>query len=169
MPDLATIAEAGVPGYAARPWFSVVAPAGTPRPIIDRLNALLIAFIRLPDTQDKMDALAITPWTSTPDELARFIPAEIETSKDASTVNAVTFAPTALARANPCRTALPASSEPSVGIKIWRYMPSSQSRPCHHTCSILSESFSIYRDKVGGRRAPSSPPRSSCGVPHRPR
>ena len=78
MPDLATIAEAGVPGYAARPWFSVVAPAGTPRPIIDRLNALLMAFIRRPDTQDKMDALAITPWTSTPDELARFIPAEIE-------------------------------------------------------------------------------------------
>jgi tripartite-type tricarboxylate transporter receptor subunit TctC len=78
MPDLATIAEAGLPGYAARPWFSVVAPAGTPRPIIDRLNALLMAFIQRPDTHDKMDALAITPWTSTPDELARFIPAEIE-------------------------------------------------------------------------------------------
>jgi tripartite-type tricarboxylate transporter receptor subunit TctC len=78
MPDLATIADAGVAGYAARPWFSVVAPAGTPRPTIDRLNALLMAFIRRPDTQDKMDAVAITPWTSTPDELARFIPAEIE-------------------------------------------------------------------------------------------
>jgi tripartite-type tricarboxylate transporter receptor subunit TctC len=78
MPDLATIAEAGLPGYAARPWFSVVAPAGTPRPIIGRLNELLMAFIRRPDTQDKMNALAITPWTSTPDELARFIPAEIE-------------------------------------------------------------------------------------------
>jgi tripartite-type tricarboxylate transporter receptor subunit TctC len=78
MPDLPTIAEAGLPGYAARPWFSVVAPAGTPRPIINKLNALLMAFIERPETQDKMNALAITPWTSTPDELARFIPAEIE-------------------------------------------------------------------------------------------
>jgi len=78
MPDLPTMAEAGVPGYSARPWFSVVAPAGTPRPIIDKLNGLLMAFINRPETQEKMNGLAITPWTSTPDELARFIPAEIE-------------------------------------------------------------------------------------------
>lgn len=78
MPELATIAEAGLPGYEARPWFSVVAPAGTPRPIIDKLNRLLTAFLNRPETQDKMHALAITPWTSTPDELARFISAEIE-------------------------------------------------------------------------------------------
>src|SRR6187401_17766 len=78
MPDLPTIAESGVPGYGGTPWFSVVAPAGTPRPIIDRLNQVLMAFINRPDIQDKMNALAITPWTSTPDELAQFIPAEIE-------------------------------------------------------------------------------------------
>ena len=78
LPDLPTIAEAGVAGYGGTPWFSVVAPAGTPRPIIDRLNQVLIAFINRPDIQDKMNALAITPWTSTPDELAQFIPAEIE-------------------------------------------------------------------------------------------
>jgi tripartite-type tricarboxylate transporter receptor subunit TctC len=74
MPDLPTIAEAGVPGYAATGWFSVVAPAGTPRPIIDRLNGVLMDFIKRPDTQDKMNALAITPLTSTPDELASLIP-----------------------------------------------------------------------------------------------
>jgi tripartite-type tricarboxylate transporter receptor subunit TctC len=78
MPDLPTIAEAGLPGYAATPWFSVVAPAGTPQPIIDRLNHLLMAFINRSETQDRMNGLAITPWTSTPDELARFIPAEIK-------------------------------------------------------------------------------------------
>jgi tripartite-type tricarboxylate transporter receptor subunit TctC len=77
LPDVPTIAEAGVPGYGGTPWFSVVAPAGTPRPIIDRLNQVLMTFIALPETQDKMNALAITPWTSTPDELAQFIPAEI--------------------------------------------------------------------------------------------
>jgi tripartite-type tricarboxylate transporter receptor subunit TctC len=78
MPDLPTIAEAGVPGYGGTPWFSVVAPAGTPRPIIDKLNAVLMTYINQPETQDKMNALAISPWTSTPDELARFIPAEIK-------------------------------------------------------------------------------------------
>jgi tripartite-type tricarboxylate transporter receptor subunit TctC len=78
LPDVPTIAEAGVPGYGGTPWFSVVAPAGTPRPIIDKLNGVLMAFINRPDTQDKMNALAISPWTSTPDELARFIPAEIK-------------------------------------------------------------------------------------------
>jgi tripartite-type tricarboxylate transporter receptor subunit TctC len=78
MPDLPTIAEAGVPGYGAAGWFSVVAPAGTPRPIIDKLNAILTAFVNRPDIQDRMNALAITPVTSTPDELARFIPAEIK-------------------------------------------------------------------------------------------
>jgi tripartite-type tricarboxylate transporter receptor subunit TctC len=78
MPDLPTIAEAGVPGYGAAGWFSVVAPAGTPRPIIDKLNQVLTAFIKRPETEDKMNALAITPLTSTPDELAQYIPAEIK-------------------------------------------------------------------------------------------
>ena len=78
MPDIPTIAEGGLPGYAATPWFSVVAPAGTPRPIIDKLNGLLVGFINRPEILDKMNTLAITPWTSTPDELARFIPAEIK-------------------------------------------------------------------------------------------
>jgi tripartite-type tricarboxylate transporter receptor subunit TctC len=78
MPDLPTIAEAGVPGYGASGWFSVVGPAGTPRPIIDRLNGVLTAFVNRTDIQDKMNGLAITPITSTPDELARFIPSEIK-------------------------------------------------------------------------------------------
>jgi tripartite-type tricarboxylate transporter receptor subunit TctC len=78
MPDLPTIAEAGVPGYGATGWFSVVAPAATPRPIIDKLNRVLVDFIMRPETQDKMNALAITPLTSTPDELARLIPVEIK-------------------------------------------------------------------------------------------
>jgi tripartite-type tricarboxylate transporter receptor subunit TctC len=77
MPELPPIAEAGVPGYRAAGWFSVVGPAGTPRPIVDKLNRVLADFIKRPDTQDKMHALAITPLTSTPDELGRLIPAEI--------------------------------------------------------------------------------------------
>ena len=77
MPDVPTIAQAGMPGYAGTGWFSVVARAGTPRPIVDRINAVLTDYLKRPDVNDKLQALAIDPMTSTPDELAKFIPAEI--------------------------------------------------------------------------------------------
>jgi len=77
MPDVPTIAEAGVSGYAASGWFSVVARAGTPRPVIDKLNALLAAYLQRPDVGERLATLAINPLISTPDELERFIPAEI--------------------------------------------------------------------------------------------
>ncbi len=77
MPDLPTLAEAGLPGYAATGWFSVVARAGTPRPIIDKLNRVLMDYLRRPEVQDKLQALAIEPLTSTPEELETFIGAEI--------------------------------------------------------------------------------------------
>ena len=76
--DVPTIAEAGLPGFAATGWFSVVARAGTPRPIIDKLNGVLMPFIKRPDIQDRLQTLAITPLTSTPAELEKFIPAEIQ-------------------------------------------------------------------------------------------
>jgi tripartite-type tricarboxylate transporter receptor subunit TctC len=78
VPELPTIAEAGLPGYAASGWFSVVARAGTPRPIIDKLNGVLTAYLKRPDVAERLATLAINPLTSTPDELERFIPAEIE-------------------------------------------------------------------------------------------
>jgi tripartite-type tricarboxylate transporter receptor subunit TctC len=78
IPDLPTLAEAGLPGYAASGWFSVVGPAGIPRPIVDRLNGILTAAIKRPDIEQKLTALAIQPLTSTPDELAALIPAEVK-------------------------------------------------------------------------------------------
>ena len=78
VPDIPTIAEAGLPGYAASGWFSVVARAGTPRPTIDKLNAVLTAYLKRSEVAERLANLAINPLTSTPDELERFIPAEIE-------------------------------------------------------------------------------------------
>jgi tripartite-type tricarboxylate transporter receptor subunit TctC len=78
MPGLPTLAEAGVPGYAATGWFSVVARAGTPRPIVDKVNAVLMTYIKTPEIQDKMNRLAITPLTSTPEELQTFVATEIK-------------------------------------------------------------------------------------------
>lgn len=77
-PDIPTIAQAGLPGYAATGWFSVVARAGTPRPVIDKLDAVLMSYLTRPDVGERLEALAINPLTSTPDELEKFIPAEIE-------------------------------------------------------------------------------------------
>jgi tripartite-type tricarboxylate transporter receptor subunit TctC len=77
MPDLPTIAEAGLPGYAGAGWFSVVARAGTPRAAIDKINGVLTAYLKRPEVQERMDAFAIRPLTSTPDELERHIASEI--------------------------------------------------------------------------------------------
>jgi tripartite-type tricarboxylate transporter receptor subunit TctC len=78
LPELPTLAEAGLPGYAATGWFSVVTRAGTPRPIIDRINRILVDYLTRPETEERLTALAIQPLTSTPDELAAYIPAEIK-------------------------------------------------------------------------------------------
>jgi tripartite-type tricarboxylate transporter receptor subunit TctC len=77
MPEAPTIAEAGLPGYAATGWFSVVAPARTPRPVIDKINGILMPYLSRADVQDRLNAVAIETRTSTPEELAQFIPAEI--------------------------------------------------------------------------------------------
>jgi tripartite-type tricarboxylate transporter receptor subunit TctC len=77
MPELPTIAEAGLPGFAATGWFSVVVRAGTPRPIIDKLNGVLMPFLKRPEVQDRLNAYAIEPRTSTPDEMERFLATEI--------------------------------------------------------------------------------------------
>jgi tripartite-type tricarboxylate transporter receptor subunit TctC len=73
MPEVPTIAEAGVPGFAATGWFSVVARAGTPRPIIDKLNAALRAALASDDVKKRLaaDGTDVTP--STPEEYVAFI------------------------------------------------------------------------------------------------
>jgi tripartite-type tricarboxylate transporter receptor subunit TctC len=77
MPELPTLAEAGLPGYAATGWFSVVARAGTPKPIVDKLNGVLTAYLKHPAVTDRLMAAAIEPRTSTPEELEAFIATEV--------------------------------------------------------------------------------------------
>jgi tripartite-type tricarboxylate transporter receptor subunit TctC len=70
LPDVPTIAEAGVPGYEMSPWIGVFAPAGTTKPVIDRLNAEINKALKLPDVAQNLSGQALDPWTSTPDEFA---------------------------------------------------------------------------------------------------
>jgi tripartite-type tricarboxylate transporter receptor subunit TctC len=76
LPDLPTIAEAGLPGYGAAGWFSVVAPAGTPRPIIDRLNKALRSALDDPTLRERLAREGAVPLPSTPEEYAADIAAE---------------------------------------------------------------------------------------------
>jgi len=57
-------------------WYGMVAPAGTPRPIIDRLNAALVQILNMPDVQERIRALGMTPSPSTPEELDKQIRAD---------------------------------------------------------------------------------------------
>lgn len=75
-PELPTIAESGVPGYDVSVWQSIVVPAGTPRDIVNRLNAELTRIMKLPETRERLTAAGIEPATSTPEELAAFMRSE---------------------------------------------------------------------------------------------
>ena len=78
LPDVPTIAEAGVPGYEVSPWFAVFAPAGTPAPIVARMQAALVDAMRQPDTQARLAAVGAEPIGSTPVQLARHLDTELD-------------------------------------------------------------------------------------------
>ncbi|ALD92385.1 tricarboxylate binding receptor [Cupriavidus gilardii CR3] len=68
MPDVPTIAEAGLPGYAFETWFMVFAPAGTPQPVIARLNAALNTALNAPALKARMVREGFDPMPTTPDQ-----------------------------------------------------------------------------------------------------
>ncbi|MBK7659091.1 MAG: tripartite tricarboxylate transporter substrate binding protein [Betaproteobacteria bacterium] len=75
-PDVPTIAEAGVKGYEMTYWFAAYAPAGTPAPVVKRLNELLVAATRSATARAFFDKTGVDPATSTPEGLAAFQAAE---------------------------------------------------------------------------------------------
>ena len=77
-PELPTVAEAGVAGYEVGAWYGVLAPVGTPRPIIGRLSEELARIVRIPEVRASLLAQGSEPAGSTPDEYARFLRAEID-------------------------------------------------------------------------------------------
>jgi tripartite-type tricarboxylate transporter receptor subunit TctC len=72
-PDLPTVAEAGVPGYAAPTWSGVIAPSGVPRPIIDKLNAGINKAIQSQTFRDRFAMIGDEPAGGTPEEFAELI------------------------------------------------------------------------------------------------
>jgi tripartite-type tricarboxylate transporter receptor subunit TctC len=77
MPDVPSIAEAGVPGYDATVWFGILAPRGTPVTVISRLHREIVKIVRLPEVESAYLATGTLPVTSTPAEFGAFVKAEI--------------------------------------------------------------------------------------------
>lgn len=77
-PNVPTVAESGVPGYDVVSWQAIFAPAGTPKPIVDRLHAEVARILKEPDVQERFAKLGLDPSGMAPAELAAFQKAEIE-------------------------------------------------------------------------------------------
>ena len=78
LPNVPTLAEAGLPGYEVSPWFAVFVPAGTPKPIIARLNAALLGAMNQPDIKAKFATIGAEPVGSTPEEMGAHLSREID-------------------------------------------------------------------------------------------
>jgi len=77
MADLPTLAEAGLPGFEAAEWFGLFAPAGTPRPVIDRVNAETARILAQPDVHDRLASLGAEIAGGPPDQLAMHVRSEM--------------------------------------------------------------------------------------------
>jgi tripartite-type tricarboxylate transporter receptor subunit TctC len=91
LPDLPTIAEAGLPGYESRGWIGLVAPAGTPRGIVERLNQTVVSIVRSPEIAARLTEMGLEVTASSPAEFADFISQEIAASRELVTAAKITL------------------------------------------------------------------------------
>ena len=77
LPEVPTVAESGLPGFDVGFWLGALAPAGTPRPIVDKLNAAMVKALREPDVVERLAGLGVEIVGNSPDEFARVIRADI--------------------------------------------------------------------------------------------
>jgi tripartite-type tricarboxylate transporter receptor subunit TctC len=78
MPDVPTVAEAGVPGYEATIWLGLMAPAKTPKAIVDKLNAEVIKVINRPDVKESWAKQGAVPMIMTPAEFDAYLRSDID-------------------------------------------------------------------------------------------
>ena len=78
LPEVPTIAEAGVPGYEYSTWYGLLAPAGTPRAIVEKLNQATVGVLNSPKTREQYVSQGLTPTPSTPAEFSAYLRSETE-------------------------------------------------------------------------------------------
>jgi tripartite-type tricarboxylate transporter receptor subunit TctC len=83
-PNLQTFTEAGVPGYEVNAWYSMHAPAGTPRPIVTQWNKELARILKLPDIEQRLKQLGSEGVGNSPEEFAKFV--SLESAKYAKAI-----------------------------------------------------------------------------------
>jgi len=79
LPDVPTFAEIGMPKYQERSWVGLLAPAGTPRPIVDKLNTEINKILRAPGTRESFAEAGLIPWPQTPEQFADALKLEVAT------------------------------------------------------------------------------------------
>ncbi|MBI4190594.1 MAG: tripartite tricarboxylate transporter substrate binding protein [Betaproteobacteria bacterium] len=78
LPEIPTVSEAGVPGYAVNGWYGILAPAGTPRDIINKLNAEIAKAVQHPATKERYASMGVEPVTGSPQEFGALLRSETE-------------------------------------------------------------------------------------------
>jgi len=77
LPDMPTVREAGYPGLEGCNWLALFAPSGTPRAVIDRLNAEVVKVLRMPDVREKLSSSGLDPSPTTPEELGAMVKTDL--------------------------------------------------------------------------------------------
>jgi len=77
LPQVPTFTEAGLPGFDARFWFGVLAPAATPKETIDKLSAEIARILALPEIQENLRSQGMVPFISTPEQFAALMKADL--------------------------------------------------------------------------------------------
>jgi tripartite-type tricarboxylate transporter receptor subunit TctC len=78
LPDVPTIAESGVTGYDTSTWGGLIAPAGTPKEVVAKLNAEVNRILKLPDVRERLQAAGAEPGSGTAADFGSFIDAEVK-------------------------------------------------------------------------------------------
>ena len=93
LPDVPTAAEAGLAGFESAAWFALLAPRGTPKAIVDKLNATAVAALGDADLRKRLADIGADPAPMSPDDLRAFISAEVAKWRDIITRGAVSAEP----------------------------------------------------------------------------
>jgi tripartite-type tricarboxylate transporter receptor subunit TctC len=89
-PDVPTVAESGLPGFEFNSWFAVMAPAGTPKPILQYLSAEIAKALADPEVREKLTAQGLTPRGTSPDDLGKAMRAQLARYGDLIKQNGIT-------------------------------------------------------------------------------
>ncbi len=76
-PEVPTIAESGLAGYALENWYGALAPAGTPKDVVNKLNSEIVKILQMPEVKERLNSQGFEIRTSTPEQFAAYIKSEI--------------------------------------------------------------------------------------------